>query len=134
GDFPPDEVHAIYGNIQAHAMRALKYLSDNGGLILFGTDTPSAPTYGNQPGHNGYWELRLMHEAGMPLDHILAAATINNARAFQLDAEIGSIAVGKKANLLLLTENPLESISAYDAIENVILGTHSIERENLIVK
>ncbi len=131
GDYPPDEVHAIYGSIQAHAMRALRYLSDNGGLILFGTDTPSAPTYGNQPGHNGYWELRLMHEAGMSLDQILAAATINNARAFRLDADIGSIAVGKKANLLILNENPLESISAYDAIDKVVLGTQAIQRESL---
>ena len=129
--YPPDEVHAIYGNIQARAMRALKYLSDNGGLILFGTDTPSAPTYGNQPGHNGYWELRLMHEAGMPLAQILAAATINNARAFQLDRDIGSIAVGKKANLLILNEDPLKTISAYDAIDKVVLGTQAIQRKSI---
>src|SRR5690606_7803780 len=86
-DFSTEEIHSIYGNIQAHAQLALKYLSDHGGLILFGTDTPSAPTYGNQPGHNGFWELKLMHEAGMPLHQILASATINNAKAFKLDSE-----------------------------------------------
>ena len=133
GDYSSEQVHEIYGNIQAHAMLALKYLSDNGGLILFGTDTPSAPTYGNQPGHNGYWELKLMKEAGVPLNKILASATINNARAFRLP-EVGSLAVGKKANMLLLTLNPLENIEGYNSIEKVILAGQVIERESLSVK
>lgn len=132
-DYTSEEVHEIYGNIQAHAMLALKYLSDKEGLILFGTDTPSAPTYGNQPGHNGYWELKLMKRAGMPLSQILASATINNAKAFHLDS-IGSLSVGKKANLILMTKNPLEEIEAYNAIEKILLGGAVIEREDLSVK
>lgn len=133
-DYAAEEVHIIYGNIQAHAMLALKYLSDNGGLILFGTDTPSAPTYGNQPGHNGYWELKLMYEAGVPLNKILASATINNAKAFNLNTEIGSIQVGKKANMLLLTKNPLKEIEAYNSIVNIVLKGEILNRENLSVK
>lgn len=129
-----DKVHAIYGNIQAHAMLVLKYLADNGGLILFGTDTPSAPTYGNQPGHNGYWELKLMKEAGVPLQKILASATINNAKAFQLDSTIGSLATGKKANMLLMTKNPLKEIEAYNAIEKIVMGGIIINREDLVAK
>lgn len=133
-DYSTEKVHAIYGNIQAHAKLALKYLSDNGGLILFGTDTPSAPTYGNQPGHNGFWELKLMNEAGVPLHQILASATINNAKAFKLDLDVGSITVGKKANLLLMTKNPLKEIEAYNTIEHIVLGGKVIVRENLSVK
>ena len=131
--YAAEEVHAIYGRIQAHAKRALKYFSDNGGNLLFGTDTPSAPTYGNQPGYNGYWELELMHEAGVPYEQILASATINNARAFQLDTELGSLQAGKKANLLVLKGNPLEDISAYNSIEYVILGGRKILRTELSV-
>jgi hypothetical protein len=134
GDYSDEEVHSIYGNIQAHAKFALKYLSDNGGLILFGTDTPSAPTYGNQPGYNGFWELTLMNEAGVPLNQILASATINNAKAFKLDSDVGSIKVGKKANLILMTKNPLKEIEAYNAIENIVLGGKVLSRENLSVK
>lgn len=132
-DYSSEEIHKIYGNIQAHAMLALKYLSDNEGLILFGTDTPSAPTFGNQPGHNGYWELRLMKEAGVPLDKILSSATINNANAFNLDS-LGSLAIGKKANMILMTKNPLEEIEAYNTIEKIFLGGLVIEREDLSVK
>ncbi|MBQ4912834.1 amidohydrolase family protein [Maribacter sp. MMG018] len=133
-DYTAEEVHSIYGNIQEHAKLVLKYLSNNGGLVLFGTDTPSAPTYGNQPGHNGFWELKLMNEAGVPLNQILASATINNAKAFKLDSDVGSIKVGKKANLILMTKNPLEEIEAYNTIENIILGGEVVVRESLSVK
>lgn len=133
-EYTAEEVHAIYRNIQGHAKHVLKYLSDHGGLILFGTDTPSAPTYGNQPGHNGFWELRLMREAGMPLNQILSAATINNAKAFKLDDSIGSLAVGKKANMVLLTRNPLQEIDAYNAIDKIVISGKIIAREDLKVK
>lgn len=134
GEYSAEDVHSIYGNIQAHAMLALKYLSDNNGIILFGTDTPSAPTYTNQPGHNGYWELKLMAESGVPLSKILSSATINNAKAFYLDSSIGSLATGKKANMILTTKNPLKEIAAYNAIEKVVIGGKIITREYLEVK
>ena len=129
-----EEAHILYDNVQAHAMLALKYLSDNNGLILFGSDTPSAPIYGNQPGHNGNWELKLMKEAGVPLDKILASATFNNAKAFQLNSSLGSLAIGKKANILMMTKNPLVDIEAYDAIEKVIIGGKVLKRQDLAVK
>lgn len=129
-----EEVHTTYGNVQAQAMLVLKYLSDNNGLLLFGSDTPSAPTYANQPGHNGYWELKLMKEAEVPLNKILSSATINNAKAFHLDSSIGSLAIGKKANIIMMTKNPLIDIEAYDAIEKVVMGGKVIKREDLEVK
>jgi len=33
--------------------------------FLFGTDTPSAPTYGNLPGLNGYLEIQQLQKAGL---------------------------------------------------------------------
>jgi imidazolonepropionase-like amidohydrolase len=67
------------------------------------------------------------------LDKILASATINNAKALNL-TESGSLALGMKANMLLLTDNPLEKIEAYNSIEKVILAGKVIERESLSVK
>ncbi|WP_276388502.1 amidohydrolase family protein [Eudoraea chungangensis] len=134
GESNIEETHRIYGNVQSHAMLVLKYLSDNNGLILFGTDTPSGPIYGNQPGYNGYWELKLMKEAGVSLKKILSSATINNAKALQLDASLGSLAIGKKANIILMTKNPLLDIEAYDAIEKVVLEGEVLKREELEVK
>lgn len=134
GDYASEEVNKIYGTIQAHGNLVLKYLSDNGGFILFGTDTPSAPTYGNPPGYNGYLELKMMHEAGVPLDKTLTAATVNNAKAFHLDTLMGSIETGKRANMVLMTKNPLEDIEAYDHIETIILGGEVIDRKALAVQ
>lgn len=134
GELTVEEIHTMYANVQGHAMLALKYLADNNGLILFGSDTPSGPIYSNQPGHNGNWELKLMKEAGVPLNKILASATFNNAKAFHLDASLGSLAIGKKANILMMTKNPLLDIEAYDAIESVVIGGKIIKREDLEVK
>lgn len=133
GDSNIEETHKIYENVQAHAMLVLKYLADNNGLILFGTDTPSGPIYGNLPGYNGYWELKLMKEAGVSLKKILASATINNAKALHLDASLGSLAIGKKANVIMMTKNPLMDIEAYDAIEKVVIGGEVLRREELEV-
>ena len=65
-----------------HGMRALRHLYELGQPMLLGSDTPSAPTYGNQPGYDTYKEMQLMAQAGIPLSAIFAAGTINNARQF----------------------------------------------------
>lgn len=57
--------------------------------------------------------------------------TIDNARVMRLDAEIGTIEPGKKANLLLLGADPLKNVKAYDAIETVFLHGRPITREML---
>lgn len=134
GEGAPKEIRSQFAGIQSRGQLALKYLSDNGGKILFGTDTPSAPTYGNQPGFTGYSELKQMHDSGLSLEDILKSATLSNAKAFHLDSLIGSIAVGKRANLLLLDKNPLEEIEAYNSISEIILRGKAIERKDLSVK
>jgi imidazolonepropionase-like amidohydrolase len=68
---------------------------------------------------------------GVPLDAIFRAATLDNARAFGLQDEVGSVTVGKLANLLLLDKNPLEDLTAYDAIETVILHGRALRRSAL---
>ncbi len=54
-------------------------------------------------------------------------------KAFQLDATIGSMATGKKANMLLLTKNPLEEIETCNTIEKIIIEGAVIERSELAV-
>jgi imidazolonepropionase-like amidohydrolase len=112
-------------------MRALKYQNDLGHPLLVGSDTPSAPTYGSQPGYDTYREMRLMAQSGIPLPTIFRAATLNNAKQFGLDKDYGTVEPGKKANLLLLTGNPLESMRAWAQIEKVILHGEVIERESM---
>lgn len=103
-----------------------------GARLLFGTDTSvGTPGWGNPPGLAGWWEIQAWSAAGIDPATVLQAATIDNARAFGLAEEIGSVEVGKRADLLLLAGNPLHDIQAFDRIEKVILGGKVIERESL---
>ena len=102
---------------QVHQVVA--YLAGKDANFLFGTDTPSAPTYGNLPGLNGYLEMQQLQKAGLSLAQIFRAATINNAREFKLDSQLGTIEPGKIANLILLRKSPLESVEAYDTVVTV---------------
>jgi imidazolonepropionase-like amidohydrolase len=101
---------------------ATGYLAHHGARLLFGTDTPSAPTYANPPGLNAWWEMHRWVDAGATPAQVFAAATLTNARALKLDREVGTVQVGKRANLLLLRADPTQTIQAYTAISKVILG------------
>ncbi|PHZ84731.1 amidohydrolase family protein [Paremcibacter congregatus] len=52
-------------------------------------------------------ELELLQEAGFHPLEVVQAATIKGAELLGLDAEIGSIEIGKKADLIIVRENPL---------------------------
>jgi imidazolonepropionase-like amidohydrolase len=111
--------------------QVVAYLAAKDANFLFGTDTPSAPTYGNLPGLNGYLEMQQLQRAGLSLEQIFTAATINNAREFKLDSQLGTIEPGKIANLVLLKKSPLESVDAYDSIVTVWIRGKQLSRENL---
>ena len=111
--------------------RVLSYLYKQGHPMLLATDTPPAPTYASQPGLSAYMELQAMHRVGVKLPDLLKAATINNARVLGIEQDYGTIETGKVANLLLLRENPLVTVSAYDSLDTVILRGKPITRAHL---
>ena len=129
GDAPKNIISNNFNRISNQGKINLKYMFDHGGHILFGTDTPSSPTFGNPPGYNGYLEMLEMEKAGVPLSKILAMATIENAKAFNLDQFYGTVESGKKANLLILNKNPLQDITAYNDIEQVIINGIPLDRK-----
>ncbi|MDT7838239.1 amidohydrolase family protein [Aquabacterium sp. OR-4] len=112
---------------------ATRYLAQpaRGARFLFGSDTPSGPTPGNLPGLNGYLEMQRLAAAGLSLRQIFEAATLHNAQAFGLAAQVGSIEVGKRANLLLLASSPLLSVQAYDQIQSVWIGGRRLAPSSL---
>ena len=55
-------------------------------------------------------ELELLREAGFHPIEVIRAATLNGAEALGMDDQIGSIEIGKKADLLIIEENPLENL------------------------
>jgi imidazolonepropionase-like amidohydrolase len=111
---------------------ATSYLATHGARLRVGTDTPSAPTYANPPGLNGWLEMQRLVEANVTPAQIFQAATLSNARALRLDGDIGTVSVGKKANLLLLRADPTQTVQAYSNIAKVILGGRVLEPEGLV--
>lgn len=113
--------------------QVVAYLAGKNANFLFATDTPSSPTYGNVPGLNGYLEMQNLRNAGLSLEQIFKAATINNARAFHLEKDLGTIEAGKIANLVLMKASPLQDIHAYDTVETIWLRGKPAARESLAV-
>ena len=107
------------------------YLASKNANLLFGTDTPSGPTYGNLPGLNGYLEMQQLAKAGESLAQLFKSATISNAREFKIDSQVGTIEAGKVANLVLLEKSPLESVEAYDGIVTVWIRGKASSRADL---
>jgi len=130
--------HPARGEVAETSNRALfrlglvvRYLTEHGGKLILGSDTPSSPTYTNPPGLNGLLELYQLHQFGLGLQQLLKAATLDNAIAFGVDKQIGTVSEGKRANLLVLQANPWQTVSAYNRIEWVISNGQPIAREEL---
>jgi imidazolonepropionase-like amidohydrolase len=111
--------------------QVVAYLASKNANFVFGTDTPSSPTYGNLPGLNGYLEMRQLQKSGVSLTQILRAATINNAREFKMESQLGTIEPGKVANLVLMKKSPLDTVDAYDSITTVWVHGRTIPRGSL---
>lgn len=65
-------------------------------------------------------EIEFYSRAGFKNDEILRCVTINNAKILKADDIIGSIEIGKLADLVLLDSNPLTDIKAYGKVSLVI--------------
>jgi imidazolonepropionase-like amidohydrolase len=122
---------AVFDPLIARNVASVGYMATHGARLLFGTDTPSAPTYANPPGLNEMMEMERLVAAGVTSEQIFRAATSSNAAALGLAREIGSVAPGKRANLLLMRADPTQSIRAYETITQVILRGRVIERSSL---
>jgi imidazolonepropionase-like amidohydrolase len=99
------------------AVENLKKLSDAGVLIATGTD---AGNIGTLHASSYLSELKAMQKAGMSNWQIIQASTINGAKILNKENEFGTISIGKKANLILLNENPIDNLDNITKINKVI--------------
>ena len=78
--------------------------------------------HGQQPGIASHWELWSFVRGGMSPTEALRAGTIEPAHSLGMEKDIGSIEVGKLADLVVLSADPSVDIQNSDDIEHVMLG------------
>jgi imidazolonepropionase-like amidohydrolase len=98
------------------AKKNLKTLVDKGVRIAFGTDTGPPARF---QGFFEHLELEMMVDAGLTPMQAIVSATGDAARCHKRAGEIGTLAPGAAADLLILGANPLDNIRNTRTIEQV---------------
>ncbi len=93
--------------------RALLTLHDAGIPIVVATDSGSWPHFLNLfHGPTTLREMELLANAGMDLSDVIAAATSVPAKMMGIDHLVGTVEIGKRADLIVVSGDPLEDITA----------------------
>ena len=92
----------------------LRMINEAGGVLVAGTDQSSGPAL--------HRELELMADAGIPASEIIRIATLNGAIFLGKERELGSIAEGKIADLVVLSVDPPADIKNSMKIVMMIKG------------
>jgi cytosine/adenosine deaminase-related metal-dependent hydrolase len=108
-------------------LKVVKAMNDAGVGLLAGTDTP----LGSLPGFALHTELELMVRAGLKPVDALRSATLNPARCFKLEKDLGTVSPGKLADLLLLDANPIEDIRHTTRIRSVVANGRLYDRADI---
>lgn len=96
--------------------------------IICGTDAGIGVTI---PGYSIHQELAFYKEAGLSNYEVLKTATANPAQTHQMISQMGTIEVGKMANLILVKENPLLDLSTLEKPTTVFIGGKKLDRATL---
>ncbi len=108
----PEGMDQRYRDSFQAMLRMVKLLYDAGVPLVAGTDA--------LPGFAYQRELELYCSAGIPNAAVLQIATLKAAKIMKRDGELGSVAVGKLADLILVDGNPLERMSDIRKVSLVV--------------
>jgi imidazolonepropionase-like amidohydrolase len=110
---------AFSKKLETKFMSLVPQMQAAGVTILAGSDSGSFNSF-VYPGASLQEELLLLVQAGLTPLQALQAATTNGAKFMGVAERTAAIAVGKDADLVLLTANPLENIANIKQIDAVI--------------
>lgn len=108
---------SLYGRLFPKGMALERAFAQAGGLLIAGTD----PTGGGGviPGYSDQREIELLVEAGFSPEQAIKICTLNGATYLGRDAQIGSIAAGKQADLVVIDGDPSKAIADVRKVETV---------------
>ncbi len=95
--------------------RSIKKLDDAGVVI-------NAGSHGQVYGLALHWEMQLMAQGGMGTHRILRTATLNGAKTLGVASQIGSLEVGKLADIVVMDKNPLADIRNTNSVRYTMLN------------
>ena len=108
---------SIYTTLFPKAMALERAFAKAGGLLIAGTD----PTGGGGviPGFANQRQVELFVDAGFTPLEAISMSTLNGAKYLGRDKTVGSIAVGKQADLVVIDGNPAATIGDIRKVETV---------------
>jgi enamidase len=121
---------SVYATLFPKAMRLERAFVKAGGTLIAGTDPTGAG--GVVPGYSDQRQIELLVEAGFTPLEAISIGTMNGAKYLGRDARIGSIAVGKQADLVVVAGNPSTTIADIRRVETVFKKGVGFDPEKLI--
>lgn len=113
-----------YENGHILVSKTVKKLNDAGVKINMGA-------HGQLQGLGAHWETWMLQQGGMSNMEALKAATINAAEYIGAGADIGSLEIGKLADLVVMEKNPLENIENTLSIKMVMSNGRLFDTETM---
>jgi imidazolonepropionase-like amidohydrolase len=110
---PPSATTDLFEKLFEKDVAIVAALHRAGVPVVAGTDQ-------TVPGHSLHREIELYVQAGFTPMEAIQAATIVPARAMGLEKELGTVEPGKRADLIIVNGNPLESIHNIRKVESVV--------------
>lgn len=109
--------NSVYKTLLPKGMALELAFARAGGTLVAGTDPTGSG--GVIPGYSNQRQVELLVEEGFTPLEAIKIATLNGATYLGRDSRIGSIAIGKQADLMLVTGNPAASIGDIRKVDTV---------------
>jgi imidazolonepropionase-like amidohydrolase/Tol biopolymer transport system component len=113
-----------YENGHILAAQSCKKLTDAGVKVNLGA-------HGQIQGIGVHWELWMLQQGGMTNMEALRAATMNGANYLGMEDQIGSLEVGKLADLIIMDKNPLENIRNSNSVRYTMINGRLYDTETM---
>lgn len=122
------ELISAYKAFFSHGLKITGLAHAAGVKVMAGTDANDTMSI---PGFSLHDELIHLVDAGLSPMDALRTATTNPAEYLERQGDFGGVSAGKKADLLLLTANPLEAIANTSSISHVVFDGHVLDNTEL---
>ncbi|MEO8362613.1 MAG: amidohydrolase family protein, partial [Vicinamibacteria bacterium] len=86
--------------------------------------------HGQREGLGAHWEMWMLAQGGMKNHDVLKAATLNGAQYLGLDKDIGSLEVGKLADVIVIDGNPLVDIRTTEKVTHTMINGRLYDASN----